>query len=144
MKLLVANGPNLNLTGSREPHLYGSETLAMINSEMKSKFPEINFEFFQTNSEGDLVDKLQSIEKEDFDGAVLNAGALTHYSIAVRDAIAATKKPVVEVHLSQVFAREEFRRKSVISEVCKGTVTGFGKVSYFAAVFALSELLKKS
>jgi 3-dehydroquinate dehydratase-2 len=143
MKLLVANGPNLNMTGLREPHIYGNETLATINSEMAEKFSGISFEFFQTNAEGELIDKIQSVDKEGFDGVVLNAGALTHYSIALRDAIAAAKKPVVEVHLSQVFAREEFRRKSAISEVCKGTVTGFGKVSYFAAVFALSEIFGK-
>ncbi len=142
MKLLVANGPNLNLTGLRETQIYGSETLASINSEIVGRFPEIDFEFFQTNSEGDLIDKIQLAEQDKFDGVVLNAGALTHYSIALRDAIASIKKPVVEVHLSQVFAREEFRRKSAISEVCKGTVTGFGKVSYFSAVFALSEILK--
>lgn len=143
MKLLVANGPNLNLTGSREPEIYGSDTLAMINSQIKEKFSEIAFEFFQTNSEGELIEKIQSVDNDGFDGVVLNAGALSHYSIALRDAIAAIKKPFVEVHLSQVFAREEFRRKSAISEVCKGTVTGFGKFSYFAAVFALSQVLKK-
>lgn len=143
MKLLVANGPNLNLTGTREPHIYGSDTLAVINSELKEKFPAVSFEFFQTNSEGDLIDKIQSVEKEGFDGVVLNAGALSHYSFALRDAIAAVKRPVVEVHLSQVFAREEFRRTSAISEVCKGTVTGFGKFSYFAATYALSEFLRK-
>jgi len=139
----VANGPNLNLTGTREPEIYGSDTLATINSEIMAKFPNVNFEFFQTNGEGELIDKIQSVEKEGFDGVVLNAGALSHYSIALRDAIASIKRPVVEVHLSQVFAREEFRRKSAISEVCKGTVTGFAKFSYFAAVFALSEILKK-
>lgn len=143
MKLLVANGPNLNLTGTREPQIYGSDTLAVINSELKGRFPDISFEFFQTNGEGDLIDKIQSVEKDGFDGVVLNAGALSHYSYALRDAIASVKSPVIEVHLSQVFAREEFRRTSVISEVCKGTVTGFGKISYFAATFALSEILKK-
>ena len=143
MKLLVANGPNLNLTGLREPEIYGNETLATINSGVMGKFPDIGFEFFQTNSEGELIDKIQSVDKDIFDGVVLNAGALAHYSIALRDAIASIKKPVVEVHLSQVFAREEFRRKSAISEVCRGTITGFGKFSYFAAVYALSEILKK-
>ncbi len=143
MKLLIANGPNLNLTGTREPQIYGSDTLAVINSELKELFPAISFEFFQTNSEGDLIDKIQSVEKEGFDGVVLNAGALSHYSYALRDAIAAIKRPVVEVHLSQVFAREEFRRTSAISEVCRGTVTGFGKFSYFAATYALSGITKK-
>ncbi len=143
MKILVANGPNLNLTGTREPEIYGSDTLAVINSQLRERFSHISFEFFQTNGEGELIDKIQSAAKEGFDGVVLNAGALSHYSLALRDAIAAVNKPVVEVHLSQVFAREEFRRKSAISEVCRGTVTGFGKYSYFAAVFALSETLGK-
>ena len=142
MKLLVANGPNLNLTGTREPEIYGSDTLDLINSQLKENFPQVEFEFFQTNGEGIMIDKIQSAEKEGFDGVVLNAGALSHYSIALRDAIASVKKPVVEVHLSQVFAREEFRRKSAISEVCHGTVTGFGKYSYFAAVYALSQIVK--
>ncbi len=139
MKLLVANGPNLNMTGTREPETYGSETLAAINSQLKARFPEVAFEFFQTNGEGDLIDKIHGVDKEGFDGVVLNAGALTHYSYSLRDAISSIKTPVIEVHMSNVFAREEFRRTSVISEVCRGTITGFGKISYFAAVFALSE-----
>lgn len=143
MKLLVANGPNLNLTGTREPEIYGGDTLAVINSELTGRFNDISFGFFQTNGEGDLIDKIQSADKEGFDGVVLNAGALTHYSYALRDAIASVEIPVVEVHMSQVFAREEFRRKSVISEVCRGTVTGFGKFSYLAAISALSEILRK-
>jgi len=142
MRILVANGPNLNLTGTREPQVYGSDTLATINSELKSRFPSIEFEFFQTNAEGELIDKIQLAEKEGFGGVILNPGALTHYSYALRDAVAAIKKPVIEVHLSQIFAREEFRRESVISPVCKGTVTGFGKRSYFAAAYALTEILK--
>ncbi|MCL5267799.1 MAG: 3-dehydroquinate dehydratase [Bacteroidetes bacterium] len=143
MKLLVVNGPNLNLTGLREPQIYGSDTLETINAELKKEFPDVSFEFFQTNSEGMLIDKIQAVQGEASDGVILNAGALSHYSYALRDAIDAIKKPVVEVHLSQVFSREEFRRTSVISEVCKGTVTGFGKYSYFAAAFALARLIKK-
>ncbi len=143
MKILIANGPNLNLTGTREPEIYGSDTLEKINSELKERFPEITFEFFQTNSEGQLIDKIQTAAGPMFDGIILNAGALSHYSYALRDAIAAVPKPVVEVHLSQVFAREEFRRRSVISEVCRGTVTGFGKFSYFAAAYALAGLSGK-
>ncbi len=142
MKLLVANGPNLNLTGTREPQVYGGDTLAIINSQLKSRFPDVTFEFFQTNGEGDLIDKMQVVDNERFDGVVLNAGALTHYSYSLRDAIASINTPVVEVHMSQVFAREEFRKTSVISEVCKGTITGFGKFSYFAAVFTFLEKAK--
>ena len=143
MKILVANGPNLNLTGLRDPQFYGSDTLETINSELMKAFPALSFEFYQTNSEGELIGKVQSVRESDTDGVILNAGALSHYSYALRDAIAAVKKPVVEVHLSQVFSREEFRRTSVISEVCKGTITGFGKYSYFAAAFALGGILKK-
>lgn len=143
MKILIANGPNLNLTGSREPKIYGSDSLEVINSELKGRFPEVEFEFFQTNSEGELINKIQSVDGAGLDGVVLNAGALSHYSYSLRDSIAAVNRPVVEVHLSQVFARDKFRRKSVISEVCRGTVTGFGKFSYFAAVYALTQSLKK-
>ncbi|MGC8595662.1 MAG: type II 3-dehydroquinate dehydratase [Candidatus Kryptoniota bacterium] len=143
MKILVINGPNLNLTGIRDPQIYGSDTLASINSEMTVRFPDIEFEFFQTNHEGELIDRIQAADRESFNGIVLNAGALSHYSYALRDAIAAVKPPVVEVHLSQVFSREEFRRKSVIGEVCRGTITGFGKYSYYAAVYVLMNLLKK-
>ncbi len=143
MRIMIVNGPNLNLTGTREPRIYGSDSLGAINSELKEEFVGISFEFFQTNSEGALIDKIQSLEGSGFDGAILNAGALSHYSYSLRDAIAAVSKPVVEVHLSQVFAREEFRRKSVISDACKGTITGFGKYSYFAAVYALTRLLTK-
>lgn len=143
MKILVANGPNLNLTGKRDPQIYGSDTLDMINSEMKERFPSVEFEFYQTNSEGELINKIQVAEHEGFNGIVLNAGALSHYSYALRDAIAAVKIPVVEVHLSQVLSREDFRRKSVIGEVCKGSVTGFGKFSYYAAVYAIINLLNR-
>jgi 3-dehydroquinate dehydratase (EC 4.2.1.10) len=141
MKILVINGPNLNLTGMREPQIYGSNTLKDINFEMTERFPTVKFEFFQSNNEGELIDKVQAAEREGVSGIVLNAGALSHYSYALRDAIAAVKIPVAEVHLSQVYSREEFRRKSVIGEVCKGTVTGFGKFSYYAAVYALMNLV---
>jgi 3-dehydroquinate dehydratase-2 len=142
MKILVANGPNLNLTGVREPLIYGTDTLETINTEIAARFPSATFEFFQTNGEGELIDKIQAAEKDEFDGVILNPGGLTHYSIALRDAVAAIKRPVVEVHLSQIAAREEFRKKSVVSDACKGTVMGFGKVSYFAAAYALLEILK--
>lgn len=143
MKILVANGPNLNLTGTREPDVYGSDTLEKINAQLKDLFPELMFDFFQSNSEGKLIDKIQSAAGGTYGGIILNAGALSHYSYALRDAIAAVATPVVEVHMSQVFAREEFRRTSVISEVCRGTVTGFGKFSYFAAAYAIEGLSGK-
>ena len=138
MKLLILNGVNLNRTGLREPGVYGTQTLADINREIAAfaKKRGIDCEFFQSNLEGELCTK---IHETDADGIVLNAGAFTHYSYALRDAIASVPTPVVEVHMSNVHAREEFRHTSVISAVCRGTVLGFGKNSYLLAVesFAL-------
>ena len=130
MKLLFINGVNLNMTGVREKGVYGTATLEEINKEIAAHFKGDKCEFYQSNSEGDICTKLQ---QSDCDGIVLNAGAFTHYSYAIRDAIAAINIPVVEVHLSNVHAREEFRHKSVLSEVCKGVICGFGKNSYILA-----------
>ena len=132
MKLLFLNGVNLNMTGKREKGVYGTQTLEEINEEIARfcKARGADCEFFQTNSEGELCTRIQ---QADADGIVLNAGAFTHYSYALRDAIASVDTPVVEVHMSNVHAREEFRSKSVISEVCRGTVLGFGKNSYILA-----------
>ena len=138
MKLLILNGVNLNRTGLREPGVYGTQTLEDINREIAAfaKKRGIDCEFFQSNLEGELCTKIHETEA---DGIVLNAGAFTHYSYALRDAIASVSTPVVEVHMSNVHAREEFRHTSVISAVCRGTVLGFGKNSYLLAVesFAL-------
>ena len=130
MKLLFINGVNLNMTGVREKGVYGTATLEEINKEIAAHFKGDKCEFYQSNSEGDICTKLQ---QADCDGIILNAGAFTHYSYAIRDAIAAIIIPVVEVHLSNVHAREEFRHKSVLSEVCKGVICGFGKNSYILA-----------
>ncbi len=132
MKLLFLNGVNLNRTGIREKGVYGTQTLEEINAEIAKfcKARGVDCEFFQSNLEGELCTKLQ---ETDADGVVLNAGAYTHYSYALRDAIASISVPVVEVHMSNVHAREEFRHKSVISEVCRGTILGFGKNSYILA-----------
>ena len=132
MKLLFLNGVNLNMTGRREKGVYGTETLDDINAQLERFCKErgAECEFYQSNIEGELC---TAIQQADADGIILNAGAFTHYSYALRDAIASVDIPVVEVHMSNVHAREPVREKSVISEVCKGTVLGFGKNSYLLA-----------
>lgn len=135
MKLLVLNGVNLNLTGMREKDVYGGETLDAINRELAAFAAAHGHEaeFFQSNLEGELCTRIQNAAGV-YDGIVLNAGAFTHYSYALRDAIAAVSVPVVEVHMSNVAAREAFRRTSVLTEVCRGEVLGFGKNSYKLAM----------
>lgn len=144
MKFLVINGVNLNLTGLREQNVYGVASLAQINEKIK-KFAENNgdsVDFYQSNIEGMLVNKLhEAFLNGGYDGILLNAGAYTHYSYALRDAIAAIDIPVAEVHMSNVHAREDFRKNSVLSEVCKGVVCGFGANSYIAALVGLKESL---
>lgn len=146
MKFLVINGVNLNLTGKREQSVYGAASLEDINAKI-SAFCAANGDevsFYQSNIEGELVNKLhEAFEGKTCDGILLNAGAYTHYSIALRDAIAAIDIPVAEVHISNVHAREEFRHKSVLSEVCKGVVCGFGVGSYLAAMVGLKAALTK-
>ena len=130
MKLLFINGVNLNMTGEREKSVYGGQTLAEINEEIKKHFSDDECEFFQSNIEGEICSALHGAKA---DGIILNAGAFTHYSYAIRDAIASLSVPVVEVHMSNVHSREEFRHNSVLSAVCKGVVLGFGKNSYILA-----------
>lgn len=137
MRILVINGPNLNLLGKREPQLYGSMTLDDIEKMLTKMFPEVKFEFFQSNIEGVLVEYVQKAMSGAFDGVLLNAGAYTHTSYALRDAVAMLKVPVIEVHLTNVHAREEFRHRSVIAPVCRGLVAGFGAQSYLLAAKAL-------
>ncbi len=134
MHILVINGPNLNLLGKREPHIYGTQTLADIYDELTKNFPVIQFTFFQSNHEGEIIDTLQSAIDGTQDGIVFNPGAFTHYSYAIRDAVAALPIPVIEVHLSNIHLREEFRRDSVIAPVCKAQVSGFGSAGYLLAV----------
>lgn len=141
-KILVIHGPNLNLLGEREPGVYGSDTFESINNEIVERAKANSFEcdVFQSNHEGAIIDKLHEARKI-YDGVVLNAGAYTHYSYAIRDAISAIKIPVVEVHMSNLHTREEFRHISVISPVCVGQIAGFGKASYLLGVDALAEIL---
>lgn len=142
-KIIVIHGPNLNLLGEREPGVYGNDSFDSINAEIAEKARSNGFEIeiFQTNLEGGIIDMLHEA-RLNFDGVILNAGAYTHYSYAIRDAISAIKIPVVEVHLSNIHAREEFRHTSVIAPTCVGQIAGFGKNSYMLAVDALSEILK--
>lgn len=137
-QILVMNGPNLSRLGKREPDVYGHRTLEDINAAIADAFPTVGFEFFQSEHEGALVERIHQAEDAGgLLGIVLNAGALTHYSIALRDAIASVSLPVVEVHLSNVHAREPFRSTSVISAVSAGVICGFGEQSYHLGVRAL-------
>ena len=142
MKILVIDGPNLNMLGERNPGIYGTESLETIHDYMQEKFREVSFEFFQSNHEGQLIDKIHD-SFGSVDALIINPGAFTHYSIALRDAVEFQRIPVVEVHLTNIFAREEFRNRSVISPVCTGVISGFGKNSYLLAVHALIHELRK-
>ncbi|MCU0771654.1 MAG: type II 3-dehydroquinate dehydratase [Verrucomicrobia bacterium] len=141
MKVLVLNGPNLNLLGKREPEIYGHTTLADIESMVreKAKGMAVEVEFRQSNHEGELVGWVQSA-RDGFSAVLLNAGAYTHTSVALRDAIAASPVPTIEVHLSNIYAREEFRHKSLIAPVCKGQISGFGAHSYVLGLEAACNL----
>lgn len=141
-KLLVLLGPNLNMVGVREKGIYGEETASSISDQITiwAKDNGFNADIFQSNHEGDLIDKIHSA-KDNYDGVVINAGALTHYSYALRDAIASIKIPFIEVHMSNIHSREEFRHTSVIAPVCVGQIAGFGKYSYYLAIKALKEMV---
>ncbi len=142
-KILVINGPNLNMLGKRETSIYGTKTLDNINSSIQSYAAgmKISCDFYQSNCEAEIIDKIHSV-LEDYDGCIINAGAFTHYSYAIRDAIASVNKPFIEVHMSNVHKREEFRHTSVISAVCSGVIAGFGMNSYLLAVSALRDMLQ--
>lgn len=138
MKIQIINGPNLNLLGTREPGIYGSSTFEAYLEHLRRCFPEVEIDYFQSNIEGDLINKLQETGFS-YDGIVLNAGAYTHTSIALQDCIRSLRTPVVEVHISNVHKREEFRHNSYISCACVGVICGFGLDSYRLAVSALLE-----
>ena len=133
MKLHIINGPNLNLLGKREPETYGKQSFEEYYEKLKTRFPEVELHYFQSNVEGELINKLHQVGFT-FDGIILNAGAYTHTSIALHDAIAAITTPVIEVHISNVYAREEFRHKSLITSKCIGLITGFGMDGYAMAI----------
>lgn len=141
-KILVLLGPNLNMVGVREKGIYGEETATSISEQILANAKSAGYEaeIYQSNHEGDLIDKIHAA-KGNFDGVIINAGALTHYSYALRDAIACVKLPFIEVHMSNIHAREEFRHTSVIAPVCAGQIAGFGKNSYFLAISALKDLM---
>ena len=139
-QIKIINGPNLNLLGKREPEIYGSKSFCDYLDELRKKYQDTEIKYFHSNTEGNIVDELQISYRDETEGIVLNAGAYTHYSIAIRDAIKALEIPVVEVHISNIFKREEFRHHSVISDVCVGIISGFGLFSYDLAI---EYLLKK-
>lgn len=136
MRIQIINGPNLNLLGKREPQIYGYRGFEEYLQVLRNTYPDIQLDFYQSNIEGELINKIHEVGFE-YDGIILNAGAYTHYSLALMDAIKAVNTPVVEVHISNVHQREEFRHHSVISCVCKGVICGFGLDSYRLALDAL-------
>lgn len=138
-KILIINGPNLNMLGKREPNIYGQQSFDDYLTQIRRQFKDIVIDYFQSNIEGEIIDKIHECGF-DYDGIVLNAGAYTHTSIALHDAIKAIKAPVVEVHISNVHQREEFRHKSMIAAACKGVICGFGMKSYSLAVEAIKNI----
>ena len=140
MKILIINGPNLNLLGTRDTNVYGTGTLEELNSFLTGQFPGHDLEFFQSNVEGEIINKLQAAMKDGTEGLVTNLGAYTHTSVALRDALEPISFPKVEVHISNIHAREEFREKSLTGEVMSGIITGFGKHSYVLGIQAVEHL----
>lgn len=141
MKLSILNGPNLNMLGKRDPEQYGSDSLDDIESLLIATFPDYDLTFFQSNLEGELVQSIQSLVESDVDGLIANFGGYSHTSVAIRDALALLDIPVVEVHLSNIHAREEFRATSLTGAVSDGIITGFGKQSYVLGVYAMEKLV---
>ena len=139
MKVIIINGPNLNLLGVREPVIYGKESMETFLLRLRKRYAGMEIDYYQSNVEGELIDKLQETGFS-YDGIILNAGAYTHTSIALLDCIRSLRTPVIEVHISNVNDREEFRRNSMIAPACKGTIQGFGLDSYRLAIEALSSL----
>lgn len=138
MNILILNGPNLNLLGKREPGIYGKQSFELFFDKLKSQYPALSLHYFQSNIEGELINKIHEVGFS-FDGIVFNAGGYTHTSVALRDAISAVPTPVIEVHISNVHARESFRHTSMIAPVCKGSIVGLGLYGYKLAIEAIIE-----
>ena len=143
-KLIIINGPNLNLLGNREENIYGNLSLEKIegNSKRKCKELGISLSFYQTNNEGEMIDYIQSVEKE-YDGLIINPAAYTHTSVAALDALRAISKPKIEIHLSNIYNREDYRKKSITSEGVNGIICGFGSLSYILAIEAINNMIKE-
>jgi len=141
MKLSILNGPNLNMLGKRDPEQYGTSTLEDIEKLLIESFPEYEMTFFQSNLEGELVESIQSLVGSDYDGIIANFGGYSHTSVAIRDALDLLDIPIVEVHLSNIHAREDFREQTLTGTVANGIITGFGKQSYVLGVHAMEELV---
>ena len=143
MKISVLNGPNLNMLGKRDPEQYGSDTLENIEQLLIDSFPDHEMTFFQSNLEGELVEAIQSLIDSNFDGVIVNCGGFSHTSVAIRDALELIEIPIVEVHLSNIHGREEFRERTLTGAVADGIITGFGKQSYLLGVHALEKLIEE-
>jgi 3-dehydroquinate dehydratase-2 len=143
MKIQIINGPNLNLLGRREPEKYGSESFESYLVKLHKAFPEVKIDYYQSNVEGEIINKIHEVGFT-YDGIILNAGGYTHTSVAVADAVAAVKAPVIEVHVTNISAREEFRHNSLVGRYCAGSITGLGLYGYKLAVEALIESAKSS
>lgn len=139
MKLIVINGPNLNLLGSREQTIYGTRDFESYFKELQTKFPQHQLSYYQSNLEGELINKIQE-SGTNMDGILLNAGGFTHTSVALADAVAAIKTPVIEVHISNIFAREDYRHVSYLGKYCAGSISGFGLKSYEMAIVAFEKI----
>ncbi|HHG84105.1 MAG TPA: type II 3-dehydroquinate dehydratase [Bacteroidetes bacterium] len=134
MKILIINGPNLNMLGRRDEAFYGTESFDKILEKLKADFEDMEIDYFQSNVEGDIVTRIQELYDEDYHGLIINAGAYSHYSLAIHDALLIPQIPKIEVHLSNIYLREEFRRTSVLTRACDGIIAGFGKESYRLAM----------
>lgn len=138
MKILIINGPNLNLLGKREPGIYGSETFEGYLSKLRLKFPDITIDYYQSNVEGEIINAIQGADGK-YNAVLLNAGGYTHTSVAIADAIGAVGIPVIEIHISSILSREEFRHTSLIAPKCKGSIMGFGLDSYRLGILSITE-----